>query len=140
MQKEESLENEGRREILRRRLLTETKAMTDKDIDAERAMRGNAISEKEQEKFRSVGALLNFVGPDRVDVLYPLKEILRAVSSPGEHDVTRMKRLLRYMKGLPRLATTMPWGGEIGNVVVYVDSDFAACRVTRKSTSGGAIV
>ena len=44
------------------------------------------------------------------------------------------------MKGLPRLATTMPWGGEIGNVVVYVDSDFAACRVTRKSTSGGAIV
>ena len=70
--------------------------MIDKDAEWERQMRGKEISDEDKIKFRSVAALLNFIGPDRADIQFPLKEVLRAVANPGEHDVTRLKRILSY--------------------------------------------
>ena len=33
-----------------------------------------------------------------------------------------------------------PWQGDEGEVVAYTDSDWAGCRHTGKSTSGGSVV
>ena len=78
--KENDLDNEGRRDLLRRRLLEEGKPMSEKVAEWERPVRGEEVSDEEKVRFRSVAALLNFIGPDRSDMQYPLKEVLRAVS------------------------------------------------------------
>ena len=114
--------------------------MSEKVAEWEKPVRGEEVSDEEKVRFRSVAALLNFIGPDRSDMQYPLKEVLRAVSCPGVHDITRIKRILRYLINVPRLATLMPWEGDLSRVIAYVDSDFAGCRSTRKSTCGGCLV
>ena len=61
------------------------------------------------------------------------------MSEPGEEDLRRLKRLLRYFKGTARRTITFPWDQPEHEVEVEVDSDFAGCMVTRRSTCGGVI-
>ena len=86
------------------------------------------------------GALLNFVTADRPELLFAIKEVLRASSKPGTEDLRRLKRILRFLKGFPRMVVQMPWEEFRPVVTVAVDSDFAGCRETRKSTCGGCIL
>ena len=51
-----------------------------------------------------------------------------------------MKRLARYLKGNGRLVTKYAWQGEESQILGYSDSDWAGCRQTGKSTSGGVIM
>ena len=45
------------------------------------------------------------------------------------------------MKGQPRFMEVMPFGSEDSQVLgVFVDSDWAGCASTRKSTNGGAVM
>ena len=134
--KEDDMDAPGRRALLERRLLIENKGMTAKDESWTAASRGEPIGDEERSKFQSTAALLNFIAPDRADILYSTKEILRAVSQPGDKDVGRMKRLLRFLKGRPRLVTRMPYGEAPEELVTCVDADFAGCKATRKSTCG----
>ena len=52
----------------------------------------------------------------------------------------KLKRLMRYVCGMPRLVHVYKWQGSPSVVDIYVDTDFAGCRETRRSTSGGAVV
>ncbi len=52
----------------------------------------------------------------------------------------KVKRLGRYLKENGRLTTKFLWQGEEDQVLGYSDSDWAGCRVTGKSTSGGVIM
>ena len=61
------------------------------------------------------------------------------MSSPTEQSWKALKRLGRYLCGLPRLVYTYR-KQDIGAIDVYVDTDWAGCVKTRKSTSGGAVV
>ena len=113
--------------------------------------RGDPITSEEATKYRSVIALLNFAAPDRPEILYAAKEVLRASSAPGARDVQRLKRVLRYRIGAPRQVIKLPWPDaavskdpmstaiDCGVIEVYVNSDFAGCQATRKSTCGGCI-
>ena len=60
---------------------------------------------------------------------------------PNQKSYIRLKRLIRYLIGLPRLVYSFPFTvkGETPNdaIDLYVDTDFAGCRETRRSTSGG---
>ena len=50
-------------------------------------------------------------------------------------------RLCRFLKGLPRLVQRIPFADHPPSIIeVYVDSDWAGCRRSRKSTSGGVIM
>ena len=84
--------------------------------------------------FRSVTALIHFILPDRPDAMFAGKEVLRAMSKPGEEDLRRLKRLLRYLKGTARRPITSPWDQPEQEIEAEVDSDFAGCMVTRRST------
>ena len=46
--KEEDLDNESRKELLRRRLLEEGRSMTEKDEESERQVRGEELPEEEK--------------------------------------------------------------------------------------------
>ena len=52
----------------------------------------------------------------------------------------KLKRLGRYLKGCPRVVSMFPhqWGPTA--IDLYVDTDFAGCQRTRRSTSGGVLM
>ena len=63
------------------------------------------------------------------------------MSSPSEEDLASVRRLCRFLKGLPRLVQRIEFAAFSPTVIqAYVDSDWAGCRRTRKSTSGGVLM
>ena len=59
-------------------------------------------------------------------------------TDPGSRE--NMKRWDRYLLGNSRTISKYEWQGNEPEVVGFSDSDWAECRVTGKSTSGGAIM
>ena len=99
------------------------------------------LETEEHRRFRSEGATLNYLGQDRSDIQYAVKEICQGMSRPSEGGKARSKRVARYLVGAKRLVWKY-WekedDDEMVNVDVYVDSDWAS-GWSRKSTSGGMI-
>jgi hypothetical protein len=50
-----------------------------------------------------------------------------------------LKRLGRYLLGKPRVVTKYNYQEAYKSVVIWSDSDWAGCKETRKSTSGGVL-
>merc|ERR1712079_526166 len=48
-----------------------------------------------------------------------------------------MGKIGKYLKGYPRLVHKFPWQRQGERLRIYTDADWAGCRKTRKSTSGG---
>ena len=80
-----------------------------------------------------------FATQDRPDLLFAVKEVLRATSRPGVEDLRRLKRVLRFLRQVPRVEILVPFESERTTLVAAVDADFAGCRETRRSTCGGFI-
>ncbi|KAK6153282.1 hypothetical protein DH2020_012921 [Rehmannia glutinosa] len=59
----------------------------------------------------------------------------RFQSAPKESHMTAAKRILRYLKGCQEVGLWYPKEGGF-KLIGYSDSDYAGCRVDRKSTSG----
>ena len=64
------------------------------------------------------------------------------MSAPTAQDFTTVKRLVRFMVGVREVHWCFPGQGEAEARVikVHVDSDWAGCGRTRKSTSGGCLL
>ena len=63
------------------------------------------------------------------------------MARPSRGCMIRMKRLARYLLEVPDPTTR--YDSDIRSleiILVYVDSDWAGCKTTRKSTSGGAMM
>ena len=50
-----------------------------------------------------------------------------------------LKRVTRYVKGNPRVVITMTWQQMSNQMHLFTDSDWATCKDTRKSHSGGVL-
>ena len=98
------------------------------------------LTEERAKSFKSLAAVLNFLALDRADLQFTAKELMRRLSAPREVDEARLKRAVRYLLGTPRIVLRIPWHSGSSEVVAYVDSNFAGCPTTRKSTTGGAIM
>ena len=62
------------------------------------------------------------------------------MAKPSKGSMLRMKRLARYLLEVPEGVLRYESNVEkLDKILVYVDSDWAGCKVTRKSTSGGAL-
>ena len=61
------------------------------------------------------------------------------MSSPTKHSWLSLKRLCRYLVGLPRLVFLYRWQ-TVEALDVFTDTDWAGCPRTRKSTSGGCVL
>ena len=61
------------------------------------------------------------------------------MSAPRALDQVALRRVVRYLVGCPRLVYQFAWRGA-ANLDTYVDSDFAGCAETRRSTSGGCLM
>ena len=96
------------------------------------------LGPEETRLFRGYAARANYLGMDRPDIAFAAKELCRRMSCPDASDIEALRRLVQYLVGSPRLTYRFPWQEEAG-FSVYVDTDFAGCQATRKSTSGGIL-
>ena len=91
-------------------------------------------------KFRGHAARLNYLAADRPDISYSAKEICRHMAKPTRGGWKKLKRVVRYLLEHKRTVLSYPWQGEEEEVVTFSDSDWAGCRVSGKSTSGGTVL
>ena len=61
------------------------------------------------------------------------------MSAPTDASWMALKRLCRYLVGLPRMIFLYRWQ-DVDAVDIYTDTDWAGCPKTRKSTSGGCVM
>jgi hypothetical protein len=86
--------------------------------------------------FRSGAARANYLAMDRPEMAFATKELCRRMSAPTAADAAALRRVARYLADEPRLVYAFAWQHH-GSLQVFVDTDFAGCLRTRKSTSGG---
>ena len=107
------------------------------DIDEES---NELLGPSEATAFRGMAARCNYLSADRPDIQFPVKELCREMSSPTARSMTRLKRVGRYLKHRPRLIWRYDFQADDNVVDVSTDANWCGCRISRKSTSGGAIV
>jgi hypothetical protein len=93
-------------------------------------------------EFRGLAARANYLSLDRADIQYATKEACREMAAPTHKSMAKFKRIARYLLNHPRVSVHFR-AGDVANdevIDVYSDSDWAGCKKTRKSTSGGAMV
>lgn len=89
-------------------------------------------------RYRSAAARCNYLAQDRPEILYTVKEACREMATPTKSSWKKLQRVGQSLKGRPTLVWVYPWQSEVNTVDVLSDSNWAGCRRTRKSTSGGA--
>ena len=56
--------------------------------------------------YRGRIARMNYLGQDRSDIQYAVKELSSYMANPTRNGMNKIKRLIRYLKGVPRFVTT----------------------------------
>ena len=87
-----------------------------------------------------MAARANFLALDRPDIQFAVKEVARRMARPRWSDWALLKRLARYLVSAPRCVTHFAWQHPQSTVDVFVDADWAGCKKTSRSTSGGAVM
>ena len=81
-----------------------------------------------------IGSLL-YLTASRPDIMFATCLCARFQSDPKESHLIAVKRIFRYLKGTPNLGIWYPKDTGF-DLIGYTDSDFAGCKIDRKSTSG----
>jgi hypothetical protein len=81
-----------------------------------------------------IGSLL-YLCASRPDIMLSVCMCARFQSDPKECHLVVVKRILRYLVATPCFGIWYPMGS-IFDLIGYSDSDYAGCKVDRKSTSG----
>ena len=68
------------------------------------------------------------------------KELSRRIAKPRRKDMRALKRLGRYIIGQGEGRHNFQEQSRRGQLDAWVDTDYAGCKETRKSTSGGVIM
>ena len=98
---------------------------------------GEVLNAAEATGFRALAARANYLALDRPDVAYAAKELCREFSRPTALAVVKLKRLVRYLHHHARLVWRYDYEEPSVAMDTFVDTDFAGCWRTRRSTSGG---
>eukprot|EP00974_Lingulodinium_polyedra_P111315 10767400-Lingulodinium_polyedra.AAC.1 len=60
------------------------------------------------------------------------------MAAPVREDVQLLRKVAQYLVDSPRVQYRYDWEPEAeGNLAIFVDTDFAGCAASRRSTSGG---
>ena len=88
----------------------------------------------DQTKYRGlIGSLLYFIA-SRPDIMFVVCLCARFQANPKESHLKAAKRILKYLKGTTNVGLWYPSHCPI-HLIGYSDSDFAGCKLDRKSTS-----
>ena len=98
------------------------------------------MSKVEAAKYRRTAAKLHYLSHDNPMIAFASKEASRSRSSPKQGEEIKLKRILRFLR--KRLTTTYryEWQDHPGELTGYTDSDWAGCKLTRRSTTRWVIM
>jgi hypothetical protein len=94
---------------------------------------GNLV---DQTLYRSMIGSLLYLTASRLDIMFSVCMCARFQSNPKKAHLRVVKRILRYLKHTPSVGLWYPKGATF-DLIGYSDSDYAGCKIDRKSTSGG---
>ena len=98
------------------------------------------LDEDKARQFRScVGSAL-YLSFDRPDVQHSVRELTKEMKAPTVAGMNALRRLTRYLKGTKDYGVWLPAGGDLDNLNVASDTDWASCKKTRKSCAGGVFM
>jgi hypothetical protein len=86
--------------------------------------------------YRSMIGSLLYLTASRPDILFNVCMCARFQAAPKECHLTAVNRIMRYFKYSPNIGLWYPKGAQF-ELVGFSDSDYAGCKVDRKSTSRG---
>jgi len=89
----------------------------------------------DQTKFRGLIGSLLYLTANRPYIMFSVCLCARFQSNPKESHFTATKRILKYLQGTTTVRLWYPADVSL-NLVGYSDSNFARCKIYRKSTSG----
>ena len=98
------------------------------------------LSTQEASRYRSMAARANYLAQDRPEIAYSVKELCRRMATLKEADKVHFNRLAQYVNGHKRLVQLLKFQAGPIEAVGDSDSDWAGCKITRKSTSGGCVL
>ena len=77
--------------------------------------------------FRGSAARGNYLSADRIGFQLAANEVCRWMAEPSDQSLAALKRLCRYLVGLPRLLYMFRWQ-DVDCPDIYTDTDWAGCR------------
>ena len=90
-------------------------------------------------RYRRLAATVNYLALDRPDLQYTAGVLGRTAARPTTRSWANLKRVGRYLISHPVM--TFAYSScdieAVTRVIVFTDSDWAGCRVKRRSVSGG---
>jgi hypothetical protein len=89
----------------------------------------------DQKAYRSMIGSLLYLCATRSDIMLSICMCARFQSNPRECHLVAVKRILRYLVATHCFGIWYPKGSTF-DLIGYLDSDYAGCKVDRKSTSG----
>ena len=88
----------------------------------------------DQKLYRGIIGSLLYLTTSRPDIMYSTCMCTRFQSDPRESHLIAVKRIIRYLKGTQNIGLWYDRNSTL-TLNVYTDSDFAGCKLDRKSTS-----
>jgi hypothetical protein len=92
---------------------------------------GNMVDQK---LYRSMIGSLHYVTASRPDAMFSVCMCAKFQASPRENHLKATKRILRYLNHTQNIGLWYPKGAKF-QLIGYSDSDYARCKVERRSTS-----
>ena len=117
-----------------------TPGVKEEKAEQEKGTTDNDLPKERQTLLRRLIALLNYTSQDRPDLGYAVKECARRMSSPCRETERWVRRIAKYVQKYSRCVIHYRWEARPRVLSVYTDSDWAGCRRTRRSTSGGVVM
>ena len=104
------------------------------DLDSEE------LNAEEHSQYRSITMKADYLAMDRPDIQWATRECAKMISSPTQGSMVKLKRLIKYLIGVPRMKVLLSWYNKTGKINVLSDSDWAGSKADRRSVSGGCIM
>jgi hypothetical protein len=101
---------------------------------------GDKLEGEAATMFRALSARYLYLTMDRPDCAFSAKDLCRLFVCPTKKGVGALKRVARFLVGMPRLVWNRLFQSPVTDLKLYVDTDFAGCHTTRRSTSGGLVM
>ena len=98
-------------------------------IEKERSINGEEeyLEQSESTRYRGIVARMNYLGQDRSDVQYAIKELSSSMSNPTRSAMVKAKRLIRYLLLVPRFVIKLGYQEKPMGITAWSDTDFAGC-------------
>jgi hypothetical protein len=102
---------------------------TDRHLDLNKG--GKSVDQK---AYQSMIGYLHYICASRLDIMLSVCMCARFQSDPKECHLVAVKQILRYLVSTPCFRIWYPKGSTF-DLIGYSDSNYAGCKVDRKSTS-----